>query len=93
MQHERFLVPPRFACAPTLNRRHANINLSLSSGPNIRIREVCEYPSSFQYLFTQYGPRPEDEDDGQGPCIITMDLSNSYRFPGLWNVCGYVGAH
>jgi len=49
---------------------------------------VRQHPSSFAYLFRTYSLREEDEDDGEGDTTIIMDFSDSYRFPGMWNICG-----
>jgi hypothetical protein len=43
----------------------------------------------FPILFLCYGRRVGDCDDGQGETKIKIDLSNTYKFEGLWNVCGY----
>jgi hypothetical protein len=55
------------------------------AGLGIRLEDVHLFP----ILFLCYGRRVGDCDDGQGETKIKIDLSNTYKFEGLWNVCGY----
>lgn len=70
--------------------RMCELMLSVShvSGLGVRIEDAHLY----SFLTLQYGLRQEDLDDEQGPTVIRIDWSNTYKFRGMWNICGYVSS-
>lgn len=66
---------------------HTDVYLDAPSGLGIRVEDAPLY----RFVTLDYGLREgADEDDGQGKTTITMDMSNSFKFPGMYNVCGSV---
>lgn len=58
-----------------------------AAGSGIRADNAALYP----FLTLQYGLRASiDPDDGLGETRILVDYSDTYRFPGLWSVAGWV---
>lgn len=57
------------------------------AGLGVRLEDAHLYP----FLTLPYGSSEGHlgEDDGLGDTTIRIDFSNTYRFKGLWNVCGY----
>lgn len=64
------------------------LSVSHVSGLGVRIEDAHLY----SFLTLQYGLRQEDLDDEQGPTVIRIDWSNTYKFRGMWNICGYVSS-